>query len=151
MRSIFNAMRFEENPFTCQYEKEDKKAEMFQISHFYGSLSNDIMAVKGLMSSDVSWHIRDKLRPSMVQYSFTSTEARRFVRTDSPGRPPRLSHSSWTMVPNATVHRPIYTGLPASRLARSYRLLCTSPCDKVTTRMISAFRWAATSIILVFQ
>ena len=25
-------------------------------------------------------------------------EARRLVRTDSPGRPPRLSHSSWTMV-----------------------------------------------------
>ena len=31
---------------------------------------------------------------STVQYSFTSTEARRLVRTDSPGRPPRLSHSS---------------------------------------------------------
>ena len=34
---------------------------------------------------------------SMVQYSFTSTETRRLVRTDNPGRPPRLSHSSWTM------------------------------------------------------
>ena len=34
---------------------------------------------------------------SMVQYSFTSTETRRLVRTDSSGRPPRLSHSSWTM------------------------------------------------------
>ena len=34
---------------------------------------------------------------SMVQYSFTSTETRRLVRTDSPGRPPWLSHSSWTM------------------------------------------------------
>ena len=33
----------------------------------------------------------------MVQYSFTSTETRKLVRTDSPGRPPRLSHSSWTM------------------------------------------------------
>ena len=31
---------------------------------------------------------------SMVQYSFTSTETVRLVRTDSPGRPPRLSHSS---------------------------------------------------------
>ena len=28
---------------------------------------------------------------SMVQYSFTSTETRRLVRTDSPGRPPRLT------------------------------------------------------------
>ena len=33
----------------------------------------------------------------MVQYSFMSTETMRLVRTDSPGRPPRLSHSSWTM------------------------------------------------------
>ncbi len=34
----------------------------------------------------------------MVQYSFTSTETRKlYVRTDSPGWPPRLSHSSWTM------------------------------------------------------
>ena len=53
-----------------------------------------------LMSSDVSWHIRDKLWPmrSTVQQFFTSTETRRLVRTDSPGRPPRLSHSSWTMM-----------------------------------------------------
>ena len=34
---------------------------------------------------------------SMVQYSFTSTETRRLDRTDNPGQPPRLSHSSWTM------------------------------------------------------
>ena len=33
---------------------------------------------------------------SMVQYSFTSTETRRLIRMDSPGRPPQLSHSSWT-------------------------------------------------------
>ena len=35
--------------------------------------------------------------PSMVQYCFMSTETRRLIRMDSPGRPPRLSHSSWTM------------------------------------------------------
>ena len=33
---------------------------------------------------------------STVQYGFTSTETIRLFRTDSPGRPPRLSHSSWT-------------------------------------------------------
>ena len=33
----------------------------------------------------------------MVQYSFASTETRRLFRTDSPGRPPRLSHGSWTI------------------------------------------------------
>ena len=53
------------------------------------------------MSSDVGWHIRDKLRPvqcaSMVQYRFASTETIRLVRTESPGRSPRLSHSSWTL------------------------------------------------------
>ena len=51
------------------------------------------------MSSDVSWHIRDKLWPmpkhgSIILYVHGN---QRFVRTDSPGRPPWLSHSSWTM------------------------------------------------------
>ena len=32
--STFNVMRFDENPFTFQREKENKKAERFQISHF---------------------------------------------------------------------------------------------------------------------
>jgi len=50
-----------------------------------------------LMFSDVGWHIRDKLNQcvSTVQYSFTSTETMRLVRTENPGQPPRLSHSSW--------------------------------------------------------
>ena len=34
---------------------------------------------------------------SMVQCCFTSTETWRLIRTGSPGRPPRLSHSSWTL------------------------------------------------------
>ena len=33
----------------------------------------------------------------MVQCCFTSTETIRLIRTGSPGRPPRLSHSSWTL------------------------------------------------------
>ena len=45
------------------------------------------------MSVDILGTSRDQCR-SMVQYCFTSTETRRLVRTDSPGRPPRLSHSS---------------------------------------------------------
>ena len=48
------------------------------------------------MSVDILGTSWDQCR-SMVQYSFTSTETRRLVRTDSPGRPPRPSHSSWTM------------------------------------------------------
>ena len=48
------------------------------------------------MSVDILGTSCDQCR-SMVQYSFTSTETRRLVRTDSPGRPPRLSYSSWTM------------------------------------------------------
>ena len=46
--STFKAMHFDENPFTCQCEKEVKQAEKFQIVHFYGSFLNDIMTVKGL-------------------------------------------------------------------------------------------------------
>ena len=40
---------------------------------------------------------------SMVQYCFTSTETMRLVRTDSPGRPPRLS------APEPWSTRPIYS------------------------------------------
>ena len=36
---------------------------------------------------------------SMVQCCFTSTETIRLIRTGSPGQPPRLSHSSWTVWP----------------------------------------------------
>ena len=50
-----------------------------------------------LMSSDVGWRIRDKLRPvpkhgSINLYVHGNQKAR---GTGSPGRPPRLSHSSW--------------------------------------------------------
>ena len=51
----------------------------------------------------------------MVQYSFTSTKTRRLVvRTNSPGRPPRLSHTH-THTLQIFRHRPIiiYTRLPA--------------------------------------
>ena len=41
-------MRLDDNPFACQYKKEDIKAEGFQIWHLYGLLSNDITAMKGL-------------------------------------------------------------------------------------------------------
>ena len=34
---------------------------------------------------------------STLQCCFTSTEIIRLIRTESPGRPPRLSHSSWTL------------------------------------------------------
>ena len=34
---------------------------------------------------------------SMVQCCFTSTETVRLIRTESPGRPPRLSRSSWSL------------------------------------------------------
>ena len=34
---------------------------------------------------------------SMVQCCFTSTETVRLIRMESPGRPPQLSHSPWTL------------------------------------------------------
>ena len=47
--STFSAMRFDENPFTCQCEKENKKVSGFQISHFYWSFSSNTMAVKAYL------------------------------------------------------------------------------------------------------
>ena len=47
--STFSAMCFDENPFTCQCEKEDKSSQRFQILPFDWLFSSDIMAVKGLI------------------------------------------------------------------------------------------------------
>ena len=66
--SIFNAMRFDKSPFTCQCEKEDKKAYGFQISHFYWSFSSDTMAVKVLIVSCLYTIVRVDL--SFLSYSF---------------------------------------------------------------------------------
>jgi len=46
--AIFNTVCFDGDLFTCQCEKEDKKAKGSKISHCYGLFSNDIMAAKGL-------------------------------------------------------------------------------------------------------
>ena len=47
--STFNGVLFDENPFTCQSEKENKKAYGFQTSPFYWSFSSDITAVMGFI------------------------------------------------------------------------------------------------------
>ena len=77
-------MRFDENPF----EKEDKKKKCekedknpisgFEISHFYASFSNDMIAVKGLRSVTFQAFCRISsvvfvYRPSLsiwLEYSF---------------------------------------------------------------------------------
>ena len=49
------------------------------------------------MSVDILGTNCDQCRSSTVQCCFTSTETVRLIRTESPGRPPRLSHNSWTL------------------------------------------------------
>ena len=51
---------------------------------------------------------------SMVHCCFTSTETVRLIRTESPGRPPRLSHSSWTLVAHSEHRFPA----PSSKLCK---------------------------------
>ena len=41
-------MCFDKSPFTCRYEKDNRKAQGFQSSPFHWPLSSDTMAVKGL-------------------------------------------------------------------------------------------------------
>ena len=57
--SIFNAARFDENPFKCR-RKEDKRAEGFQISLFYRSFSN-AMAVKGLTDTGGTFWVQNAI------------------------------------------------------------------------------------------
>ena len=48
------------------------------------------------MSVDILGTNCDQYR-NMVQCCFTSTDTIRLIRTESPWRPPRLSHSCWTL------------------------------------------------------
>jgi len=49
-----------ENPFTCQSKKVAKKVQGFQISHFYGSFSNETMAVMGLKEEHCQLQVFNK-------------------------------------------------------------------------------------------
>ena len=72
-RSIFHLLScFDENLFTCQCDKEKKKAQGFQILHFQWPFSSDIMAVKGLMKR--GWSMNQTMRTVSLSapYPFTS-------------------------------------------------------------------------------
>ena len=98
-----------------------------------------------LMSSDVDWHIRDKLRPkrehgSILLYVHGNHEAR--LRTDSPGRPPQLSHSSWTMRVITTDHWPYlricsWTNCSLCPFFLSWALHCPFPTPSFPCTVLS--------------
>ena len=83
------------------------------------------------MSVDIWGTSWDQCR-SMVQYSFTTIETRRLVRTDSPGRPPRLSHSSWTMSCELCLNDVF------SSLYTQFLLLC---CNQTQLELNCQARW----------
>ena len=71
-----------------------------QTRHFYttcrrrrwwGRTSRPLMSV-GILGTNCDQCL------NMVQCCFTSTETVRLIRPECPGRPPRLSHSSWTLI-----------------------------------------------------
>ena len=46
--SSFSAVRFDETPFTCQRENEDRKAQRCQILHFHWSFLSDYQGSEGV-------------------------------------------------------------------------------------------------------
>ena len=57
--STFSAVRLDVNPFTCLCQKRKQKNLRVQISHFQSSFSSDIVAVKGLTSTETLRLMRD--------------------------------------------------------------------------------------------
>ena len=76
------------------------------------------------MSVDILGTNCDQCR-SMVQCCFTSTEAIRLIRAESPGRPPRLSHSSWTLTRLSTNYN-LYEEKGEPKRNRAETLLLTN-------------------------
>ena len=58
----------------------------------------------------------------MVQNCFTSTETIKLVRTKSTGRPPRLSHSSWTLTRGLLKLSPYKSFIPGQDTAAEVSL-----------------------------
>ena len=101
---FFNAMRFGGDPFTCQCKKEDKKAYGFLISHFYGSLSNDIMAMNGLNCTGTIFSLlfhAGKSPHSARQIARRQSSAQRFLAMKESTKERR--GGIWTTVLEATV------------------------------------------------
>ena len=95
------------------------------------------------MSVDILGTSCDQCR-STVQYSFTSTETRKLVRTDSLGRPPRLSHSSWTMISCHGDDRFYIALFSALEQTRCAFIACDS--EKVTVAFYCAF-WICAELV----
>ena len=66
-----------------------------QVECCFTSMMTRYRASCPRMSVDILGTNRDQCRSMAVQCCFTSTETVRPIRTESPGRPPRFSHSSW--------------------------------------------------------
>ena len=95
--STFNAVRFDESSFTCQCEKEDKKAERFQVSHFYWPFASDIMAVKGLISHTA------KVSPWGL-----------YLAHRRPGQ--TMTWMSFNLILVSRLYTPVYTNQPPSEV-----------------------------------
>ena len=88
------------------------------------------------MSAEVLGTNCDQCR-SMVQCCFTSTDTVRFIRTERPGRPPRLSHSSWTLmlkhcwsIYNAKLSASFKTEGAVRTGEHSYSITCYHACRR---------------------
>ena len=92
------------------------------------------------MSVDILGTNCDQCR-STVQYCFTSTETIRLVRTNSPGRPPRLSHSSWTLTGKAHCVRLNRNGSTAGLLLMRYGRHAPCGVRVTTTRTRKSALW----------
>ena len=67
------------------------KADLCAGSHWWCRASCPRVSVEIIIRNKL-WPV-----PKHVQCCFTSTEIVRLIRTGIPGRPPRLSHSSWAL------------------------------------------------------
>ena len=94
-----------------------------------------------LMSSDVSWHIRDKIWP-MPKHG--SINLYTICVTDSPGRPPRLSHSSWT-TPSSEGDDLFYTAL-FSALEQTHWAFVACDSKRLAVAFYNAF-WTFTEVV----
>ena len=82
-------------PWTRMASMDASDAPALKLKCYFTSTETAGLLGTGAQDGQLDSHTAPGLWDTTVQCCFTSTETIRLIRDGSPGRPPRLSHSSW--------------------------------------------------------
>ena len=86
------------HPWTWMASMDASDAPALKLKCYFTSTETVGLLGTGAQDGHLDSHTAPELWDTTVQCCFTSTETIRLIRDGSPGRPRRLSHSSWALM-----------------------------------------------------